>query len=119
MIIVEEIVNITECKGSDCPKQKLGFGACRNCYLRDLSDLDERFTPYYNSGERVEVVNKEGFEDLGGYGARTDGKKARFYVGISTGWKPIYIQIYRRDSMGGQSILSCAVESVRGLGIYR
>ena len=85
----------------------------------DYSDLDERFTGYYNSGERVEVTWKEGFEDYTGYGCRTEGEKARFYVGKSTGWKPIYLQIYRVDSLGGQAILSCAVESIRGLGVYR
>ena len=85
----------------------------------DYSDLDERFEKFYDSGERVEVVWKDGYEDLTGYGCRTDGKKARFYVGKSTGWKPIFLQILRRDSSGGSAILSCAVESIRGLGIYR
>lgn len=85
---------------------------------RDLSDLDERFTEYYESRERVEVTWKDGFEDTTGYGSRTDGKKARFYVGLSTEIKPIYLQIDNRRSIGGVSILSCAVESIRGLGIY-
>jgi len=85
----------------------------------DFSELDPRFTPYYESGERVEVVWKEGFEDLSGYGCRTDGKKARFYVGKSTGWKPIYLQILSTRSFGGQAILSCAVESIRGLHTYK
>ena len=85
----------------------------------DLSDLDERFTQYYQSGERVEVVWKEGFGDYSGYGCRTDGKKARFYVGKSTGWKPIYLMILKSNSIGGGAILSCAVESIRGLGTYR
>jgi hypothetical protein len=56
----------------------------------DTSRLDPIFTPYYQSGERVEVTWKPGFEDYGGYGSRTEGHKARFYVGKSTGWKPIY-----------------------------
>lgn len=85
----------------------------------DYSDLDSRFEKYYNSGERVEVVWKDGYEDFTGYGCRTNGKKARFYVGKSTGWRPIFIQLYRSDSIGGIAILSCAIESVRGLGIYR
>ena len=86
---------------------------------RDFSDLDERFTPFFESTERVEVTWKEGFEDWTGYGARTHGRKARFYVGRSTGWRPIYIMILRRDSMGGAAILSEAVESIVGTGIYR
>lgn len=85
----------------------------------DFSELDARFTPFYESGERVEVTWKEGFEDLEGYGARTEGRKSRFYVGKSTGWKPIYLMIHRRDSIGGGGICSAGVDSIRGLGIYR
>jgi len=83
------------------------------------SDLDQRLTPYYESGERVEIEWLEGFEDFTGYGCRTEGKKARFYVGKSTGWKPVYLQILRRDSLGGAAVLSSAIKSIRGLGIYR
>ena len=86
---------------------------------KDFSELDKRFTPYYESKERVEVTWKEGFEDFSGYGCQTEGRKARFYVGKSTGWKPCYLQIYRRDSIGGIPILSSAVESIRGTGIYK
>jgi len=86
---------------------------------RDNILLDERFTEFHLSGERVEVTWKQGFEDFTGYGSRTNGKKARFYVGRSTGHKPIYLQLLRRDSISGQAILSEAVESVRGLGIYK
>ena len=81
----------------------------------DYSELDDRFTPYYQSGQRVEVEWKDGFEDYTGYGCRTEGKKARFTVGKSTGWKPIYLQILHRDSTGGPAILSSAVKSIRGL----
>ncbi len=86
---------------------------------KDNSELDPRFTEFYLSGERVEVVNKPGFENFDGYGAKSNGQKARFYVGKSTGWKPIYLQLYRRNSIGGQAVLSSAVESVRGLGVFR
>ena len=86
---------------------------------KDYSALDKRFTLYYKSGERVEVTWKDGFEDYSGYGCRTEGKKARFYVGRSTGWKPIYLMILRIDSIGGTAILSEAVESIRGLNIYK
>lgn len=86
--------------------------------LMDYSDIDKRFIPFLESKERVEVEWKEGFEDLTGYGSRTDGKKARFYVDKSTGWKPVLIQIYSTRSMGGQAILSCAVKSIKGLKTY-
>lgn len=84
----------------------------------DYSMIDKRFEKFYDIKERVEVTWKPGFEDYTGYGSRTEGRKARFYVGKSTGWKPIFIQIYSKRSIGGQAILSCAVESIRGLGIY-
>ncbi len=38
----------------------------------DNSDLDSRFTRYYETGERVEVVWKIGFGDFTGYGYRGD-----------------------------------------------
>ncbi len=85
----------------------------------DASELDGRFEEYYGSGERVEVEWHEGFGDYTGYGYRTNGLKARFYVGRSTGWKPIYLMVLQRNSSGGAAILSCAVKSIRGLGIYR
>ena len=82
----------------------------------DYSELDDRFTPFYKSGARVEVTWKKGFEDYGGYGGRSDGRKARFTVGKSTGWKPIYLQIDNKRSTGGQAILSSAVDSIRVVG---
>lgn len=82
---------------------------------KDLSDLDARFTDYYIRRERVEVIWKKGHENHMGYGARTNGKKARFWVGRSTGTKPVYLQIPNRNSRGGISICSDSVESVRGL----
>lgn len=85
----------------------------------DYSDIDTRFEPYFDSGERVEVTWKDGFEDYSGYGARTNGKKSRFYVGKSTGWKPIFIQILTKRSFGGVGILSCAVDSIHGINTYR
>lgn len=83
------------------------------------SELDDRFTQYYDTGERVEVEWLDGFEDYTGYGCRTEGKKGRFYVGKSTGWTPIYLTILRRNSFGGGGICSSGVKSIRGLGIYK
>jgi hypothetical protein len=57
--------------------------------VRDLSDLNPQLTPYV--GWRVEVV--------------TDyGETRRFIVGCSTGWKPIYLEILRRNSHGGMAV---------------
>jgi len=87
--------------------------------VMDYSEIDSRFEHYYDTGERVEVTWKPGYEDFSGYGARTNGRKARFYVGKSTGFKPVFLMILRRNSLGGAQILSEAVESIRGLGVYR
>lgn len=53
---------------------------------RDFSELTEQLNGL--EGWRVEVV--------------TDyGEKRRFIIGISTGWKPIHLEVARRDSSGG------------------
>lgn len=95
-------------------------GTCKYCLRRDLSDLDSRFRKYYKSQERVEVTWEKGWEVLMGYGCRTDGRKLRFYVGMSTGWRPTYIMLLRRDSPGGMAIGSAdKIKEVKGLGIYK
>ena len=86
--------------------------------IRDFSDLDKRYQEYYESGERIEVELKEGWEMMMGYGCRTDGKKLRFYVGRSTGVKPVYLMILNRNSMGGAPVPTGGVVSIRGLGIF-
>jgi hypothetical protein len=52
----------------------------------DLSDLSPQLTGL--EGRRVEVTT-------------TEGQKRRFIVGRSTGWKPIHLELPRRDSSGG------------------
>lgn len=84
---------------------------------KDFSDIDERFISYYMRGERVEAILKEGYELFMGYGCRTGGRVIRFYVGLSTGWRPVFLQILNRNSMGGMAISSEAIEDIRGLGI--
>jgi len=74
--------------------------------LQDNSALDPRFTHFYNSGERVEVTYKWG-------------ETERFYVGKSTGWKPIYLTIKRIDSSGGAGLLCDSVVKIQPLGIYQ
>ena len=74
----------------------------------DTSELISELTRYYESGERVEVTFN--------YGGSIE--KERFYVGKSTGWKPIYIAIKKRNSSGGAGIIN-AIQSVEGLGIYK
>lgn len=59
--------------------------------LIDNSHLVERFTRYYENRQRVKVFYK-------------DGTHESFYVGKSTGWKPIYLKIKTVNSAGGEAI---------------
>lgn len=86
---------------------------------KDFSDLDERFTPFYEKNERVEVTYKKGYENYTGYGNKTNGLVQRFYIGRSTGIKPIYLEIQKRNSMGGTALMSKGIVSIKGLGVYR
>jgi len=58
----------------------------------DSSDLAEKFIPYFESGQRIEVTDRYG-------------NKSRGYVGVTTGWKPAFILVYNRRSLGGSWIL--------------
>lgn len=69
-------------------KQERCTGTLR---IIDNSDLDSRFDYAYKEKRRVEVVYN-------------DGTKSRFWVGKSTGWKPRYLEIKTRRSIGGSSI---------------
>ena len=42
-------------------------------------------------------------------------QKRRFYVGKSTGFIPVHLEIARRDSSGGQAVMGAPFESVRVL----
>ncbi len=56
------------------------------------------------SGYRIEAENDPGYEDYTGYGNRTDGKRNRFYIGKSTGWAHVYLEILKSNSNGGSSL---------------
>jgi hypothetical protein len=70
---------------------------------RDNSGLDNRFDEAYRTGERIEVVYQ--------WGETTE--KKRGYVGITTGWKPVYILLNNTRSMGSSDILNSDVITVR------
>ena len=72
-------------------------------YYWDLN-YDTFFERALNNHYRVEATNASGHEDITGYGSRTDGKKNRFYIGRSTGWIPIYLEILQDNSNGGSSL---------------
>jgi len=54
-------------------------------------------------GKRVEVTTP-------------DGDRRRFYVGKSTGWLPIHLEIARRDSTGGMAVYLPEGSTVRVVG---
>jgi len=74
--------------------------------LIDIPNRDPLLHPFYKSRERVEMM------------VRHRGV-VRCYIGRSMGWAPTYIILKRRDSMGGDSLSSRDVRSIRGLGIFR
>ena len=76
--------------------------------LRVISNenLDERLTPFYKSGERVEVIEP-------------DGTKNRFWVGKSTGWKPCYLEIKKRNSYGGAQAYIPEGAKIQHTGIFK
>lgn len=86
----------------------------------DTSNLDPRFTPYYLTGERVEVILPEGYGGSVGYSCRPGKENVwRFYVGRSTGHRPTYIMLLQRNSTGGSAISPTdPIVSIRGLGTY-
>ena len=59
-------------------------------------------------GKYLQVENKKGCGDYSNYGARTNGRFQRFYLGKSTGWIPCYITVWKSNSTGGGAFMeSC------------
>lgn len=74
---------------------------CRGVQVAiDYSGLSERLTPYYESRERIEITY-------------ANGERIRCRVGMTTGWKPAYIAILRRDSVGGFIIATENIERIQ------
>lgn len=63
----------------------------------DASDLAQQFRQYYNSGERIRVdmvgIDKDG-QDIYGHTVITG------TVGVTTGWKPVFLLIRRSGDLG-------------------
>jgi len=66
---------------------------------------DKTYDEWRRMGIRVEAINDPGYEDYTGYGNRSDGKINRFYLGVSTGWMPIYLEILNSNSSGGSGLM--------------
>lgn len=83
--------------------QVLMFNENTGKYYSELT-FDRIIENWKNSHSRIERTNPEGYGDYTGYGARTEGKKNRFYIGKSTGWIPIYLEILTNRSFGGGAL---------------
>jgi hypothetical protein len=84
-------------------KQKKCTGTLK---VIDNSNLSERARAYYERGERVKITYK-------------DGSFVRCYIGKSTGWKPVYLEILKRNSLGGSKLYLPDDAKIEGLGIYK
>jgi hypothetical protein len=62
----------------------------------DASNLAPQFIPYFESQQRIEVEFRRGPHVLY-YG--------RGRVGVTTGWKPVFILMPRIDSIGSSEVL--------------
>jgi hypothetical protein len=71
---------------------------------RSESELTPEFMGL--EGKRVEIVD-------------CWGQKRRFYVGKSTGFIPVHLEIARRDSTGGPAVMGAPFVSVRVLAQTR
>lgn len=58
----------------------------------DSSSLAPQFVPYFNTGERVEV-------------ALSYGEKKRGYIGVTTGWRPVFLLLARKNVSGSSTTL--------------
>lgn len=65
----------------------------------DTSDLYPALEEYYKSGQRIEVVYNVPMVIT----STGDEYRERFYVGKSTGWRPVYLKIKKTNSTGGEA----------------
>jgi hypothetical protein len=71
---------------------------------RCLAELDPRIDQY--RGKRVEVTEP-------------DGTKRRFIVGVSTGWMPCNLEVFRRTSKGGPAALVGPNDTIKLVEVKR
>lgn len=62
----------------------------------DSSDLGEQFIPYYGTGKRIEVTTTY---DNG------ETRVRRGTVGVTTGWKPVFLLMSRVNCSGSSDVL--------------
>lgn len=71
-------------------------------------DLDRRFVRYYESGERIKVTYK-----YGKINPEIEVKTGT--VGITTGWKPVFLLILTSRSLSSSWILDKSVKKIEVL----
>lgn len=78
---------------------------CRARYEKTGERCPTELTPQLNGleGKRVEVL--DAYDE-----------RRRFYVGKSTGWIPVHLEIARRDSSGGGAVTGAPFKSVQVIG---
>ncbi len=72
----------------------------------DPSELSAKFIPYFESQQRIEIETS--------YGEKQQG-----YIGITTGWKPIFILVHNARNMGSSNTLSDTDTITRTFNTYR
>ena len=68
------------------------------------SDLAKQFVPYFESGQRIEVKFI--------WGDKIELKRGT--VGVTTGWKPVFLLMKNSRSIGSSDILTKNVEFFSG-----
>jgi hypothetical protein len=71
----------------------------------DTSNLASKFIRYYESGQRVIVKMSYGEVERG-------------YVGVTTGWKPVFLLVHRRSDYGSSTTLSDKDEIIGTVNKY-
>lgn len=80
----------------DCCRQRTGERPCPGTYRTvDRSELAPAFAPFHGTGRRIRV-------------RMADGEVLAGYVGRTSGWKPAYLLLARRDSTGSIVLLGAA-----------
>lgn len=72
----------------------------------NTSNLVKRFKHYHETGQRIEVLTSYG-------------DTIRGYVGKTTGWKPVYMLLAKKNSRGSSDILREDDKITKTINAYR
>lgn len=74
--------------------------------LFDASELPDKFIPYFESGQRIIVKSPWGETERG-------------YVGITTGWKPSFLLLKTKRSLGSDTLLNERYQIIGTVNRYK